>query len=292
MRRRVLAVANPAAGFSPDRNTLSRVVKAFRRADPRSEIDWVRTAGPGDARRMAAVAAESGLDLVLSVGGDGTAHEVANGLIGTGTAMGVIPVGTMNLLARVLRIPIDPVAAASRLAISAASRTIHPGLVDGRVFLLMAGIGFDAWVLRELLEDARRKIGFRDYVRGAARALRTYPFPAVEVRAAGRTVQGHSVVVGRAPLYGGFLRPTPRADLATSRLEICVISGGAPSLVRTMASMWSGDHLRRPGVESILAQSVDVSAAGQPVPVQLDGELAGDLPSRFGISPLGLRLLA
>jgi YegS/Rv2252/BmrU family lipid kinase len=265
-------------------------VAAFRRADPGSRVELVRTEGPGHARRLAASAAEAGFDLVLAVGGDGTVHEAANGLVGSPTALGVAPAGTMNLLARVLGLPLDPAAAAARLAEFPATRRVRPGVVEDRAFLLMAGIGFDAWVLGDLLAHAGRKVRFRDYARGALRGLRGYPFPEMEVVASGRTLRGHSAVVGRAPLYGGFLRPTPRADLALARFEICVFSGGAASLARILPAMWSGDHVRREGVASVLADRAEVSAGAEAVPMQLDGEPAGTLPARFAISPREIRL--
>lgn len=292
MGRRVVAVANPAAGLRRRGDPARRAVEAFLRVDPRARVDLVHTRRPGDAKRIAAEAAAAGADLVLAVGGDGTAHEVANGLLGTPTALGVIPAGTMNLLARVLGLPIDPAAAARRLARSPHVWDVRPGRTGERAFLLMAGAGFDAWVLRELLARVRGKIRFRDYVRGALAGLRTFPFPSLRVRIGDEPIECHSAVIGRVPLYGGFLRPTPRADLARDRFEVCALAGGRGALARALAAMWTGAHSSREGARFRFAEAVDVEAREGEIPFQLDGELAGTLPARFEMARETLRLAA
>jgi diacylglycerol kinase family enzyme len=163
--------------------------------------------------------------------------------------------------------------------------------MNGRAFLLMGGTGFDAWVLRELLHHRRGKIGFGDYARGALRGLRRYPFPDLKVSSSGSESRGHTAIVGRAPLYGGFLRPTPRADLARDRFEVCTISEGVGTLIRTVAAMWSGDHLRCPGIDMSFHRSLLVESLGAKIPIQIDGELAGELPARFEISSRELQLV-
>src|SRR5262245_23420390 len=135
--RRVLVVANPAAGLKRGRNAGEAAAAGARRAGAAVELH--RTTGPGDAAEAAKAAAREGIDLVLAAGGDGTAHEVAQGLAGTATALGVAPAGTMNLLARVLSIPLDPASAAEALARGSVRTLMRPGRADGRLFLVMAG---------------------------------------------------------------------------------------------------------------------------------------------------------
>ncbi len=292
MRRRILVVANPAAGLSRRARAADRALAALRRAEPRSEVDLARTTGPGDARRLAAAAAAEGFDVVAAVGGDGTAHEVGNGLAGTATALGVVPAGTMNLLARVLSIPLDPEAAAARIALSPRTIEIAPGEAGDRLFLLMAGAGFDAWVLRALLAEGKGKIGFVRYALGALRGMSSYPFPRLRVRAGDRVLSGHSAIVGRAPLYGGFLRPTPRAALDAPELELCLFSGGAGDLLRALPFVAAGAHGARHGAERVLGRVFEFETDGDALPLQLDGELAGSLPRRLGIASRKLRLVA
>lgn len=287
---RVLFVANPAAGLARGRDAGGLACRAAEREGASCEL--ARTSAPGDARRLAERAGAEGWSMVVAVGGDGTAHEAANGLAGSATALGVAPAGTMNLLARVLGIPLDVEGAARWLVTFARRSPMMPGDCGGRLFLLMAGIGFDAWVLRELLSRARGKIGFRDYVGGAIRGAATFPFRDVRFDLDGREALGHSAIVGRAPLYGGFLRPTPGASLARPELETCVLSGGAARLLSSIPAMWSGSHAGRPGVRIERGTRVGAVCDDGPVPVQLDGESAGELPADFSISDRKLWLAA
>jgi diacylglycerol kinase family enzyme len=255
------------------------------------DVELARTDGPGDARRIASLAVAEGFDLVVAAGGDGTAHEAANGIVGSEVALGLAPAGTMNLLARVLGLPLDPAQAVARLVDGYVPLAMNPGIAAGRIFLLMAGAGFDAWVLRELLRGASGKIGFGDYVRGAFRGLRTFPFSRLTVDHDGGRVFAHTVIVGRAPLYGGFLRPTPNARLHVARLELCALDGGAFRLAAIVPRLWSGAHAGCDGVTLVPARHVALAASSDDVPYHLDGELAGTLPLAIGLSA-GVLVLA
>lgn len=280
--RRILIVANPWAGLRRGRPAGERAAREAERAGARVELHLTR--GPGDAREAAAAAARDGVDLVLAVGGDGTLHEAANGVAGTSVPVGVAPAGTMNLLARVVGVPLDAGDAASRVASGFRPLSITPGEAGGRVFLLMAGAGFDAWVLRELLEGRRGKIGFAAYARGAIRGLRTFPFDPLTIVRDGVSRRAHSVIVGRAPLYGGFLRPTPGVSLTDDTLEVCELDGGALALAALLPALWSGAHAGRRGATLSRARSVTIGEAPHEVPYQLDGEMAGRLPVTIGLS--------
>jgi YegS/Rv2252/BmrU family lipid kinase len=280
--RRILVIANPAAGArrgGPAGEAAARVASRAGLA-----VTLQRTEQPGDAQRFASRAAASGFDLVVVAGGDGTLHEAANGLVGSGIALAIAPAGTMNLLARVLGLPLDPPQAVARVIDGYRPLAMKPGTAAGRIFVLMAGVGFDAWVLRELLRDVRGKIGFGDYVRGAIRGLRTFPFPRLTIGHDGRRLEAHTAIVGRAPLYGGFLRPTPHARLHVDRLELCAIDGGAVRLAAVFPRLWSGSHAGCAGVTLVPAQHVEVAASIDDVPYHLDGELSGTLPIVVGLS--------
>ncbi len=282
--RRVLVLANPAAGPRKGRDEGGAVARAVSRAGVRCELE--RTRAPGDASRAAASAPAAGFDLVLAVGGDGTVHEAAQGIAGSGVALGVAPAGTMNLLARVLGIPLDAPRAAELLVLAGRRLAFRPGRAGERLFVLMAGIGFDAWVLREVLRRARGRPSMRHYAWGALRGLRTYRFPEIRFDAGdGRRLRATSAVVGRAPLYGGWLRPTPRASLERDELEICVFRGrSGPDYLRMAPSLWSGSHVDRADAEARIVTAVRGESHDPDVPVQLDGELAGTLPMEFGVS--------
>ena len=280
--RRVLVLANPAAGAKRGGPAGEAAARVASRAG--CAVTLQRTAQPGDARRFASRAEAEGFDLVVVAGGDGTLNEAANGLAGSGVALGVAPAGTMNLLARILGLPLDPAEAVARVIDGYRPCTLRPGMAAGRVFLLMAGAGFDAWVLRELLRGVSGKIGFGDYVRGALKGLRTFPYPRLTIVHDGLRSDAHTAIVGRAPLYGGFLRPTPHTRLDVDGLELCAFDGGAARFARTVPRLWSGAHAVCAGVTLVPARQVEIAASIDDVPYHLDGELSGTLPVVVGLS--------
>ncbi len=289
--RRALVIANPAAGFRRGRNAGERVGAALARGGVAPEV--VHTTGPGEAERIASKAWERGFDLVVPVGGDGTIHEVANGVAGAPVALAVAPAGSMNLLARVLDLPLDPVRAVETALASERRITIRPGQAGDRLFVLMASAGLDSWALRELKAEVSGKIGFRHYVRGALRGAFTYPYPEMRLRTGdGATLSCTSFVLGRAGLYGGFLRPTPNVSLGDDTLELCALSlRSAGDTLRLLPLLWSGAHAGRRGVALLRVSSLEARTDHPDLPVQLDGELSGRLPLRFGISARELTIV-
>jgi diacylglycerol kinase family enzyme len=135
-------IVNPNAGRLEDA-TRSDVVSALR---ARFRIEGYTTTARDSGIALASQAADAGADLVIAFGGDGHINEVANGLAGTTTALGIIPGGTMNVFARVLGIPLDPIEAVGHLedALGRAAIEVPLGLMDGRYFTFSAGCGFDA----------------------------------------------------------------------------------------------------------------------------------------------------
>ncbi|MEM9514247.1 MAG: diacylglycerol kinase family protein [Actinomycetota bacterium] len=146
---RVLLIVNSFASSVTARNT----VVVHRRLGQDAQVEMVETNRRGHATRFAADAARRGIDVVIGFGGDGTLNEVATGIAGTDTALGVLPGGSTNVFARTLGMPNDPVTAADLLADGIAARHIEPiglGKVNGRFFCFHTGIGFDAAVVEQV----------------------------------------------------------------------------------------------------------------------------------------------
>ncbi len=146
-------------------------------------LELVKTTKPRHAETLARSAAEAGARMVVAAGGDGTIAEVASGLIGSDVKLGIIPLGTANVLARELSIPFAPQAIAAALAFGR-TRPIWPGLVVGpgssRVFVQMVGVGFDAHVVHHLSPRLKRACGrgrvrSSDVARAAALSVRSDP---------------------------------------------------------------------------------------------------------------------
>jgi YegS/Rv2252/BmrU family lipid kinase len=217
----VVAVLNPRAGVSA-----RRALEAFRRRPRWGDIEVRVTAGPGDARRWAEEAARDGADLLLVAGGDGTANEAGWGLLGSGTTLGLVPVGSGNGLARTLAIPLRPERALECLE-AGVSRRMDVGMVNGRPFLNVCGAGFDATVGAEFHARGRRggRRGLLTYVRlSLAESLR-YRAERWTLEAGAERFEGRALVVAfvNGRQYGGAAVIAPGARLDDGLLDIVVV---------------------------------------------------------------------
>src|SRR5262245_26150053 len=168
-------IINPVSG------TGARVGEASRRRELASlrlqarglVPDVQLTEAPGQARVLASAARDAGAAVVVAWGGDGTVNEVASALVGTSTALGIVPSGSGNGLARELNLPLDA-AMALDVALDGRERVIDAGELDGRVFVNIAGIGLDARIAHRFAARGSRRRGFRLYVESTLRELTTY----------------------------------------------------------------------------------------------------------------------
>jgi len=299
--RRLLLVANPAAsGFT---SQLHRDVVEILEGGYRVTPVWPD--GPDQARAAAVDAAEDGFDVVVGMGGDGAVHQIANGLVGTESALGVVPAGTTNVLGRILGVPRRPRDAAEAIARSLKTRPLPtirltydgPDGPDSRVATFAAGLGFDAEVIRESERMPLRKVGFGllHYVRSVvAVTVRDYRrrLPAIRVEAMGHSADAVAVVVqvhdhftylGRRPLTlsprGGPVAITVRK--ATPSRMVRIVSRAARSTPM--------DRVR--GVR-VWQDFPTLTARAEPAELlEADGELIGRV-SNLTVTPNPTGLLA
>ena len=268
---KVRAILNPRAGVSAHRT---------REAVERGRPSWKDyavslTRGPGHATLLTREAVAAGAGLVLAVGGDGTVNEVAQGLLGSPTALGIVPVGSGNGLARALRLPLQPGPALAALE-SGARRRMDVGTLNGRLFLNVAGAGFDAAVGHAFHERGKRggRRGLLAYVRLSLLELRGYRPPdlAIEVPPERLDVTAFVVAFANGPQYGAGAVINPGAKLDDGRLEVVVFESGP--LWRTLAAaprLFTGGLERAAGYRRLAGHSATVTAT-EPVAVHCDGD--------------------
>jgi diacylglycerol kinase (ATP) len=231
------------------------------------------TEGPGHACALAQAAVAARATLVCAWGGDGTVNEVARVLAGTGTALGIVPSGSGNGLARELGLPWDEVQALD-VALGRRERVIDVGDVEGRLFVNVAGIGLDAEVAARF--NARRggRRGLGPYVWMGARELLRYRAREYTIRAGGETWREEAVAVvcanGRQYGGGAVVAPTARPDDA--QLDLVVV-GSRPPLValRDALHLFRGTLDRAPGVRTARVATVEI-AGPDPILFHVDGE--------------------
>ncbi len=252
------------------------------------------TTGPGDATRLARDATEKGLDAVLVAGGDGTLNEAVQALAHTDTALGYLPYGTVNIWAREVSIPLDAEGAA-RAIVGGRIERIDLGMAGDRYFLLMAGIGFDGEVVRRArsLERHKHRLGILPYLAITLSSAPLYRGADVELRYDGiiRRVQALMLVVGNTRLYAGYFRLTPNAVANDGWLDLCVIKGrGLLSLARQSLPILLSRSVMHSDVELVRVKDLIVQA-DEELPLQVDGELVGTTPIRFGVAPKALHAI-
>jgi diacylglycerol kinase (ATP) len=267
---------------------LDRVLPALSRAGMR--VDVRPTERPGHATEIAAEAARDGVERVLGWGGDGTLNELARGLMGTGTALGVLPGGTVNVFAREVGIPRSIEGAAEAFA-SGEVRCIPVGIASDRPFLLMAGVGLDAEVVRRLKAGFKHALGAVAFWLDGFRMLAHYPMPSLRIRCEGRELLGSAVIAGKIRRYGPGYFIAAEAKLEEPLLHVVVFRGRKRrDYLRYLAGVVSGTHLRFDDVLSFKASALTVEADTS-VPYQLDGEYAGETPIELAVRDQALAVV-
>lgn len=306
--RKAALIYNPTSGSK--RQDRMRSVQAVAESLRAAAIEpvLVPTLGPGKAGEQARSAIEDGCDTVLACGGDGTVHEVLQGVVGTDAALGVIPLGTANALAFDLRIPRDPRCAAQAV-LSAQPRRIAAGKIDfctgrgqrSRYFTVAAGIGADAYLAYELSVEFKRTHGMSAYYAKATQLWAIHDFPRFEVRftdKSGKPRVEHvsQLLAIRITDFGGILRRmAPRAALSRDHLELVLFkTRKRTSYLRFIASNMVGRSPRVADIEFAAAdelECVPIGDGASKIHVQADGEALGSVPARLSIVPSAFTIL-
>jgi YegS/Rv2252/BmrU family lipid kinase len=228
--------------------------------------------------------------VVIAGGGDGTLSAVANILIGTGSALGVLPLGTGNAFARDLGIPIDA-AAACEVVSSGKIACLDVGIANGSCFLNVATVGLSTAIAASLREPSKRRFGRVVYAFAVARAfVHIRPFRAtLKTENGTHTFQSLQIVIGNGRYHAGPFRVAPDASLTTGKLSLYALdSAKKSSLIRLALHLPSASHVVLPEVHSEAASSGELTTEPRRR-VTLDGEIGLYTPLRFEVRPGALR---
>jgi YegS/Rv2252/BmrU family lipid kinase len=270
MRTRL--IVNPAAGQGRPRRNLTHLRHCLR--DYGFKVETVLTHRVGEATVAAREAAQSGYDCVLVGGGDGTVNEVVNGLAGTEVALGVVPLGTGNVFAHNIGVPISIEGACEAMA-RGTVRQVDLGKANGRYFLLMAGIGFDAQVVQEVQPQLKSLLRGFAYVLSTLNNVFRYQTSRMRITLDGKhemSLPAWLVMVGNVSSYAWNIKVTSFARIDDGYLDVCIFPHrgrlvGVRQAIRTLV----GQHIAYREVEYHRAQRIHIVST-PPVPVQLDGD--------------------
>jgi YegS/Rv2252/BmrU family lipid kinase len=307
MRKAVL-LYNPLSGRRRARRLalVETALAVLRQAGIAATIEPTR--GQSDATGQAHHAIAAGCDTVFACGGDGTVHDVLQGLVGSNVALGVIPLGTANALAHDLGLPLSAVAAA-RASLTAKPRRIAVGRVEyqgfdgnpgSRFFTVAAGIGVDAHLFYKLNPLLKGHWGMAAYYAQATRLWLTHPMEKFTVAVGqNQKMEVSQLLAVRIRNFGGVLRQlAPGASLERDDLRLVLFrTRSRLAYLRYIVRGLVGAEWQIGGIELVHGEKLESrllgnSASASRVFVEADGELLGTLPAEISILPNAVTLLA
>ncbi|HXP97233.1 MAG TPA: diacylglycerol kinase family protein [Telmatospirillum sp.] len=289
-RRRVLVIYNPSAG-QWRRRRLKATLRDLETLG--CHLSLHETTRPGDAEATAIDLSSADYDVVVAAGGDGTINEVANGLIkasGPIPPLAIIPLGTANVLAQEIGLRGQPSAIARAIA-DGERQIVHLGKANGRHFIMMAGVGFDAHVVANVDLALKRRTGKAAYVLETLIQALRYGFPACKVTIDGKVFEARSVVICNGKHYGGPFVAAPEASLGTAAFEVCLLErGGWAHVLRYGMALVMGRLSALPDVRILSGHQIHIDGQNG-LPVQGDGDIIATLPVEITVAAETLALI-
>jgi len=284
-----LLILNPWAGSKRKSSRLPRLVQQLRLAFPNLETATTRLRN--DGIRLAQEAVGKNCRLIICAGGDGTINEVINGLAGSDAALAILPTGTGNALAREIGLPMNAFKAGGLVSMSKPTAT-PLGQVNGRYFVLLAGVGFDAFIIQQVSLRLKRRFGIFAYLAAGFLSLFKYPYPTIRFKIQDRIVTGTCAFFFKARCPIGPFVLSPKAGLQEPYLDLYIFKGRGPvTYLRYIVAVLLGWHSKLPDVEYQKVKEATVSS-DVPIRVHTDGEIMEQSDSyRIGIAPEHLNLL-
>ncbi|PTX62421.1 YegS/Rv2252/BmrU family lipid kinase [Melghirimyces profundicolus] len=283
-------IVNSVAGNGKGRKVWPVLEKKLKEEGEPYEVNF--TEYPGHATELASRASRrEDVRVVVGVGGDGTVHEVAAGLVGTRVPLGYIPAGSGNDFARAQKIPSDPLAALDRIVRQEPS-IVDTARINEERMVSTAGIGFDGSVARAVNRSPLKKWlkGFT-YVLELVRLLFTYQPRNVTMILDNQIHTFQDVwliAVANIPFYGGGMKICPQASNRDGILDLCVVRGISRwELLVVFPKVFRGTHVHHPAVSMMKGSHLEIRS-DFPMVIHADGEIIGETPVRIEIQPESL----
>lgn len=286
----IYLIVNPKAG----RHKISRFIKAIQNILDQQGIkyDFSITDSPGAATEIAKKAVHEKYELIFAAGGDGTINEVINGIVGSKAVLGIIPLGTINILALALNLPLNPIKAL-QLFIKGKIKKIDLGKANNRYFVIMAGVGFDSYAIYRVNLKWKKFLGALAYVIAAIYSVFKYKPKKIIIDIDNHRIDelGYFVVVENISAYGGRFRINPNAKYDDGLLDVCVFKNhGALNAFRYFAGITFQRHIDYPDVRYYQCKKITLHSK-ENVLLHTDGDLVGSLPVEITAHKSELKVL-
>ena len=250
------------------------------------------TSHPGEAEKLARNAVREGFERIVAAGGDGTINEVVNGIAGSDAALGLLPMGTMNVFATELGLPSYDLNRCWEIIKAEHTRLIDLPSANGKHFVQLAGVGLDAQVVKETSVAFKRNFGPLSYLFSAAQIAGWQP-PRLLIESENAvTDEGSFILIGNGRRYGGPFPFFKHAMIDDGLLDVLVFKRlGYLEIIKYLQNVIFTSDITLPEVEYFQTRRLRVSSEEE-VPVEIDGELVGICPVEFELSEQRLKVLA
>jgi len=295
-------IVNPTAGAGKTARLWPQIISLFQAQGLRFEHDI--TEAPGHAIELAREAAANGYNMVVSVGGDGTINEIVNGIYASGNigdaALGIVSTGTGSDYIRTIGVP-RRYEDACRCFLQPKKFTVDLGVVEysnngnrmERLFVNFAGMGFDAEIVKRTTGQFKALGGLLSYLLGTITTILVYRNKDISLMVDGEEMEQKvcTVVMNNGRYGGGGMFTAPHASVNDGYFDVMMIGDiSKPDLLWSLQRIYRGTHLTHPKVTMKRAREIEIRSA-QPMHLQADGELLGQIPARFRILPSMLKVV-
>lgn len=282
-----VVILNPTAGNLETIRDWQERVEFIARGWP------IRTTShAGEAEVLARNAVEEGFARIVAAGGDGTISQVANGIAGTKAALGILPMGTVNVFAMELGLPANDLEHCRDIIAAGNIRLVDLPSANGKCFVQLGGVGLDAQAVKETTVASKRSLGPLSYLITAAHIAARQP-PRLFLTSDNAPVrEGSFVLIGNGRLYGGPFPFFKHAVIDDGLLDIVVFKRlGYLEIIKYLQDVVFSSDIRAPEIEYFQTHYLQITSE-QDVPIELDGELAGNCPVDVQVQEKALRVLA
>src|SRR5437773_73537 len=278
-------ILNPSAGNEQARHWQERIESSVRGCPGRVTLH------SAEAEELARRATEEGFGKIVAAGGDGTVNEVVNGIVGSSAALGLLPIGTVNVFAMELGLPLRNLELCWDIIQGDNVRLVDLPSANGRFFVQLAGVGLDAQVVKETSLAFKRSFGPLSCLISAAQIAARRP-PRLFIESENASIdEGSFVLVGNGRFYGGPFPFFKHAAIDDGLFDVVVFKRlGYLEIIKYLQDVVFSSDIRVPEIEYFQTRHLRVTSE-QDVPVELDGELAGSCPVDFQIQEGALRVL-
>ncbi|MFG0331408.1 MAG: diacylglycerol/lipid kinase family protein [Phycisphaerales bacterium] len=282
---RIAVLTNPISGRGRSAKRARSVVELAKKRG--HEVVVRESGGPGQPEAIARDLSDDSWNAIVIAGGDGTVNESLNGFVDpTAVPLAPLACGTANLLARELMLPCDAAPFLDMIE-AGVTRRLDLGVANGRRFLLVLSVGFDAMVIDEIHRSRNGKLGFRGYIKPVLKTLSSYRRPRITVRlgAEEEQIAGEMVVVSNVKHYAGVLSITDRALCDSGELDVCIFPKA--SIPKLVGYAIAARRRRVSTLKSVCYRfgTRVVIESEEPVPVEIDGEAFGMTPVEIDVLP-------